>query len=35
MSSARMGIVKVHVNAPAEQVWRLISDLERMGGEEP
>lgn len=31
MASARTGSVQVHVDAPAEAVWALLSDLERMG----
>lgn len=31
MRTARSGSVKVHVDAPAERVWELLSHLERMG----
>jgi uncharacterized protein YndB with AHSA1/START domain len=31
MRSARSGSVQVHIDAPAQQVWALLSDLERMG----
>ncbi len=31
MRSARRGSVQIHIDAPAERVWALISNLERMG----
>jgi uncharacterized protein YndB with AHSA1/START domain len=31
MRSARTGSVTVHVDAPAERVWALLANLERMG----
>ena len=31
MRTARTGSVKVHIDAPAERVWELLSHLERMG----
>jgi len=31
MKSARSGSVKVHIDAPADRVWELLSHLERMG----
>jgi uncharacterized protein YndB with AHSA1/START domain len=31
MKSARAGSVQVHIDAPAQRVWAVLSDLERMG----
>ncbi len=31
MTSARSGSVSVHIDAPAETVWEVLSHLERMG----
>ncbi|HEX5266851.1 MAG TPA: SRPBCC family protein [Acidimicrobiales bacterium] len=31
MASARQGQVSVHVDAPAERVWSVVADLDRMG----
>jgi uncharacterized protein YndB with AHSA1/START domain len=31
MRTARNGTVQVHVDAPAQRVWALLSNLERMG----
>ncbi len=31
MRTARSGAVQIHIDAPAERVWSLIADLERMG----
>jgi uncharacterized protein YndB with AHSA1/START domain len=31
MKSARSGSVQVHIDAPAQRVWAVLSDLERMG----
>ena len=31
MPSARAGSVQIHIEAPADQVWRLLADVERMG----
>jgi uncharacterized protein YndB with AHSA1/START domain len=31
MASARQGQVRVHIDAPPEDVWALVADLERMG----
>ena len=31
MKSSRSGAVQVHIDAPAQRVWAVLSDLERMG----
>ena len=31
MTSSRTGEVTVHIDAPPEQVWSLLADIERMG----
>ena len=31
MRTARTGTVQVHIDAPAERVWALLSNLDRMG----
>ena len=31
MGSARSGSVQIHIEAPADRVWALLADLERMG----
>jgi uncharacterized protein YndB with AHSA1/START domain len=35
MRAAQSGQVQLHVDAPAERVWALLSNLERMGGWSP
>ena len=31
MKSSRSAAVHVHIDAPAQRVWAVLSDLERMG----
>ena len=35
MGSARSGAVQIHIDAPAERVWGLLADVERMSAWSP